>query len=1169
MDNKHCPNCGKALTDEALQGLCPECLMKAGWPTAPSADGQGHDFTPPELNELAALFPQLEILEKIGKGGMGAVYKARQPELDRLVALKILIPKDPNDPGFAERFTREARALARLSHPNIVAVYDFGHIEELHYFIMEFVDGPNLRDIEKAGEMSPREALQIIPQICVALQFAHDEGIVHRDIKPENILLNRKGRVKIADFGLAKILGHEAHDLHLTLPGHVMGTPHYMAPEQVEHPQDVDHRADIYSLGVVFYEMLTGELPLGKFAPPSRKVQIDVRLDEVVLRTLAKEPELRYQQVSQVQTEVRTIVSTSQVSKDNSEANEDPLLSLDDFHRIQKRLRWPSIGLFLSGLIYFIYSLLKLIDVISQGPATLPYEQWAFYSNLIMSAYAIGVAIGAIYMHQLCHYVSTLLIAIFSGNLFGLWALVILCHKETRKAFQQNKTQKIIPRLSIHTISRSIGNGIGRMLCWARNHSILLALSLGILCFIGVVILMIQSGLKHEQHQKEQQKTIKRVFAEAVYEHLNPYHYYAAINEISLSPDLQHVEMKLSDINLFFPRNDASFRDQTPISRYFGDGKWRIHFYDEIIVPDLIVDTSKEMKQGPVGIPPAPLPSPFDTVGLPYPQLKVVRAWDGVECLFPDPLAALQAWRQTKEYQAWRKVKNVTNFTYQNGMGYQFTLFVQAWQAGGPELLGGIELNRPDGTLLAKAVTFMDAESDYEILVYNETGDQAIARIKVAQVHTSDELVKHISEVQWGARGGVIEKTTVNEKAGTTHISKTWQWDRNGRYWLVNDYGVAYQEAFRTDERHEEKIHLLPQLKDTLYTESVTNQRVINGQPYWGPTNELTLKCNPNLSHSYADLTAGEVLSASPEALQRLLESGRQPNRVSLSTVVDACPSDSVDLLIWDDEFYILNPCMQRMAFELSFDDCSAPYFKLVQEKTLNPNQEREENELPLSSEPMCLMIITRQERLGLLEIQEYNKERRERKLRFKLLESDDPNCTVFIPQSIESVPQQHEEKDKDVIIERELHASGLFDNDLFDFRSNTVFAFPDKVKFWDVPQWMAERGIDVVCVNFDNGLVLTGNGKIMGFGGNICKFIPTNSQMNCSREDLLEQWSQIESQDITDYQGWDYLPQRFFFKSRNQDQGILEIMDTNDAAQSIHIRYRLFSTVEETMSED
>ena len=213
------------------------------------------------------------------------------------------------DPGFAERFTREARALARLSHPNIVAIYDFGHVNGLHYFIMEFVDGLNLRQLEQAGRLSPREALQIIPQICEALQFAHDEGIVHRDIKPENVLLDKKGRVKIADFGLARILGHEPEDFRLTRAREVMGTPHYMAPEQVEKPQSVDHRADIYSLGVVFYEMLTGELPLGKFAPPSQKVQIDVRLDEVVLRALEKEPARRYQQASEVKTDMETIMT--------------------------------------------------------------------------------------------------------------------------------------------------------------------------------------------------------------------------------------------------------------------------------------------------------------------------------------------------------------------------------------------------------------------------------------------------------------------------------------------------------------------------------------------------------------------------------------------------------------------------------------------------------------------------------------------------------------------------------------------------------------------------------------------------------------------------------------------------------------------------------------------
>ena len=308
----NCPKCGLPLETNALQGLCPECLIKAGWPTVdqPESDAEKGGFVPPAIEDLAGLFPQLEILELIGRGGMGAVYKARQPNLDRIVALKILAAKANSEPGFTERFTREARALAKLSHPSIVAVYDFGHAGDLSYFIMEHVDGPNLREIERAGQLTPAEALDIIPQICEALQFAHDAGVVHRDIKPENILLDQTGHVKIADFGLAKIMGQERSNFTLTEPNHVMGTPHYMAPEQVEHPRDVDHRADIYSLGVVFYEMLTGELPLGKFKRPSRKVQMDVRLDEVVLRTLEKEPELRYQQASQVRTEVQTIAST-------------------------------------------------------------------------------------------------------------------------------------------------------------------------------------------------------------------------------------------------------------------------------------------------------------------------------------------------------------------------------------------------------------------------------------------------------------------------------------------------------------------------------------------------------------------------------------------------------------------------------------------------------------------------------------------------------------------------------------------------------------------------------------------------------------------------------------------------------------------------------------------
>jgi serine/threonine protein kinase len=241
---------------------------------------------------------------------MGAVYKARQPSLDRLVALKILPPTVANDPGFAERFNREARALARLSHPNIVAVHDFGQAGGLNYLLMELVDGANLREMEQAGRLTPQQALAIVPQICEALQFAHNEGIVHRDIKPENLLIDKKGRVKITDFGIAKIIGISPEKVSLTGAKDVMGTPHYMAPEQIERPQEVDHRADIYSLGVVFYEMLTGELPLGKFQAPSQKVQMDVRIDEVVLRTLEKEPGRRYQQVGEVKTRVETIAGT-------------------------------------------------------------------------------------------------------------------------------------------------------------------------------------------------------------------------------------------------------------------------------------------------------------------------------------------------------------------------------------------------------------------------------------------------------------------------------------------------------------------------------------------------------------------------------------------------------------------------------------------------------------------------------------------------------------------------------------------------------------------------------------------------------------------------------------------------------------------------------------------
>jgi predicted Ser/Thr protein kinase len=376
-----CSRCGTVLAPDVPERLCPRCLLALNLATETempagevdseaTAGAKWAAGDPPSLAEVAKLFPQLEVLGLLGKGGMGAVYKARQPALDRFVALKLLPPQADAGAGFAERFNREARALARLSHPNIVAVHEFGQLNGQHYFVMEFVDGVNLRQLQRSGRLSAREALQIVPQICDALQYAHDEGVVHRDIKPENVLVDRKGRVKIADFGLAKILGREATDRPLTGEGQVMGTPHYMAPEQVEHPLEVDHRADIYSLGVVFYEMLTGELPLGKFAPPSRKVQVDVRLDEVVLHALEKEPERRYQQASQVKSDVETLKSLPPQAS-------PPATPSPSWEFARRRVRPLATALFVLGTLGLIVS--TLVQIRGHGPTFLDVSLGTFW----------------------------------------------------------------------------------------------------------------------------------------------------------------------------------------------------------------------------------------------------------------------------------------------------------------------------------------------------------------------------------------------------------------------------------------------------------------------------------------------------------------------------------------------------------------------------------------------------------------------------------------------------------------------------------------------------------------------------------------------------------------------------------------------------------------------
>jgi serine/threonine protein kinase len=236
---------------------------------------------------------------------MGAVYKARQINLGRLVALKILSRSLADDPAFLERFEREARVLGRLNHTGIVTIFDSGTAGPFAYLLMEFVDGVNLRQAMQSGGFSPMDALAVTREICSALEFAHSQGILHRDIKPENILIDHSGHVKIADFGIAKLIGDHGNDhATLTANGAILGSMHYMAPEQFDSPARIDHRADIYSLGVVLYELLTGELPIGRFKPPSEKSTADARIDEIVMRTLERERDARFKDVQQLKTHV-------------------------------------------------------------------------------------------------------------------------------------------------------------------------------------------------------------------------------------------------------------------------------------------------------------------------------------------------------------------------------------------------------------------------------------------------------------------------------------------------------------------------------------------------------------------------------------------------------------------------------------------------------------------------------------------------------------------------------------------------------------------------------------------------------------------------------------------------------------------------------------------------
>ncbi|MBK7865033.1 MAG: serine/threonine protein kinase, partial [Archangiaceae bacterium] len=299
-------------------------LSAAVAPNPSVVDGQEPTLTPASRGEGAAApaaeaaapapppsIPGYELLEIIGKGGMGEVWRARQLSLQRLVAVKVLPPRLAKDPEFVARFDKETNALASLSHPNITQIIDRGVSGDHYYFVMELVTGKSLREVISQGRPTPAEALKIAAQIARAIDHAHSQQIIHRDLKPENILIDERGHVKVADFGLAGMRG-TAKNVALTATAVAMGTVNYMAPEQRRDAKNVDHRADIYSFGVMLYELLTGELPIGRFKLPSERIRgLDRRLDDLVGKTLEPEIEARPARAAEIAEQLESLLSTA------------------------------------------------------------------------------------------------------------------------------------------------------------------------------------------------------------------------------------------------------------------------------------------------------------------------------------------------------------------------------------------------------------------------------------------------------------------------------------------------------------------------------------------------------------------------------------------------------------------------------------------------------------------------------------------------------------------------------------------------------------------------------------------------------------------------------------------------------------------------------------------
>ena len=254
---------------------------------------------------------------KIGEGGIAVIYKGYQESLNRDVAIKVLSPQLTSDEDIVRRFERESLVIARLNHPNIVHVIDKGTAAGRYFFFMDYIDGPSLREVIDSPKIPLKTKLEMMVQVCKALDYAHKNGVIHRDIKPANILIDKQGNALVADFGIAQIIG--TPESEMTSSDVVMGTLSYMSPEQKVSSTNVDQTTDIYAVGVILYEMLCGKKPLGHFKKPSEIVSgINMGFDEIILKCLAQEPKDRYQTAVELKDALLDIIGGKDFSSDHS-----------------------------------------------------------------------------------------------------------------------------------------------------------------------------------------------------------------------------------------------------------------------------------------------------------------------------------------------------------------------------------------------------------------------------------------------------------------------------------------------------------------------------------------------------------------------------------------------------------------------------------------------------------------------------------------------------------------------------------------------------------------------------------------------------------------------------------------------------------------------------------